>query len=272
MSNSPFYRIRYCRCSPLLVVFFLTAFSPAKQAACAEKQRHATAIEQADKAFWNMNYQKADSVYTSELRRNPENAELLWRLARLQISLGESVENGKTDERLLHYRKAMEYAKTGITLDSTNGKGHSWYAASLGLMADKIGTKEKLTRASEIKRELDWALRLNPNDETALSILGSYYREAAKIGWFRRMMGNAFIGEVPKGNLDMAEKAFRKAITIDARVIRNYHELALILIERGNKEEAIGLMKIALDKPVIMASDKKRIEEMRSLLRRLSEE
>jgi tetratricopeptide (TPR) repeat protein len=256
--------------STLLLSFSLTALFPVTEAECAAPEGKTTAVEHADKAFLKMNYIKADSLYSSELRRNPGNAETYWKLSRLQVSLGESAEHSTGDERLRYYRKAMEYAKTCITLDSTISKGHSWYAASLAIMADKIGTKEKLTRAKEVKRELDTALRLNPNDETALSILGSYYREAASIGWFKRMIGNAFIGEVPKGNYDLAEKAFRKAISIDPRIIRNYHELALIQIEKGQRDEAVRLMKTALDKPIIMGSDRKRIEEMRTLLKKLS--
>jgi tetratricopeptide (TPR) repeat protein len=140
------------------------------------------------------------------------------------------------------------------------------------MMADQIGTKEKLIRANEIKRELDTALRLNPNDETALSMLGSYYREAAQIGWFRRMVANTFIGEVPKGNYELAEKAFRKSIALDGEIIRNYHELALICLDNHNKEEAVRLMKIALEKPILIESDKRRINEMRALLKKYVQE
>ena len=254
---------------------FLSLFS-LFSAPCAEaaKRKHAatTSIDIADEALWHMNYPKADSIYSSELRNNPCNAALHWKMARLQVSLGEAVAPGNSDASMQHYRKAAEYARTSITLDSTNAKGHTWLAASLGMMADKVGTKEKLKRANLIKRELDTALRLNPNDETALSMLGSYYREAAKIGWFRRIVGSALVGEVPKGNRTLAEKAFRKAISIDPRIIRNYHELALILIESGNKEEAQKLMTTALDKPVLIERDKRRLEEMRGLLKQLAKE
>ncbi len=258
--------------SPLRTLFILTALFITPIAASFGTEHPGKNIHRGDMAYWAMNYPKADSIYTVELQRNPSDAEIYWKLARLQVSLGEAVEQAKSEDRLKHYRKATEYAKTCISLDSTLAKGHSWFAVSLGITADKIGTKEKISRANEIKRELDTAIRLNPNDETALSMLGSYYREAAKIGWFRRMMGNAFIGEVPKGNYDLAERAFRKAISIDSRIIRNYHELALICIDRGNKEEAVRLMKSALDKPVIMASDRKRLEEMQALIKKLSQE
>ncbi|MEI6758238.1 MAG: hypothetical protein FDX18_04045 [Chlorobium sp.] len=262
-----FYRWFY-----LFLLFSLAAFSPPNPAASPSKERSGALIDLADKAFWSMNYPKADSIYTSELSKHDSNAELYWKMARLQVSIGESIEPGKKAEQLHHYRKAAEYARTCITLDSTNSKGHTWLAASLGIMADKIGTKEKLARAQEIKHELDRALQLNPNDETALSILGSYYHEAANIGWFRRMVANTFIGQIPKGNHELAENAFTKAIRIDSRIIRNYHELALIYIEKGNKEEAIRLMKSALDKPILLASDRRRMEEMRTLLKKMSTE
>jgi tetratricopeptide (TPR) repeat protein len=271
----PISKDRHTYCYRWIFAFLLLSFaalSPAIPAEAAKPKRTPRPIEQADEALWLMNYQKADSLYSLELRNNPCDADLHWKMARLQVSLGESIPPGNTEGRMLHYRKAAEYARTGVALDSTNARGHSWLAVSLGLMADKIGTKEKLKRAKEIKQELDTALRLNPNDETALSMLGSYYREAAKIGWFKRMLGNAFLGEVPKGDFTLAEKAFRKAISIDSRVIRNYHELALICIESGRKEEAIALMNSALDKPIMMESDRKRIEQMRELLKKLGKE
>lgn len=136
------------------------------------------------------------------------------------------------------------------------------------MMADNIGAKEKLKKANEIKRELDKALKLNPNDETALSILGSYYREAADIGWFRRFMGNTFVGRIPEGNNELAEKAFRKAIALDPRIIRNYHELALLCLDTGRNDEAVVLMKTGVEKPLLFPSDRRRIAEMHALLKK----
>jgi tetratricopeptide (TPR) repeat protein len=247
---------------------FSLIFSTNDQASGKEHKKRP--VDLADKELREMNYAKADSIYTSELRKNPGDAELCWKLARLQVHIGESISSEDADAGLLHYRKAVEYAHTSITLDSINSKGHAWLAASLGMMADKIGNREKLKRANDIKRELDIALQLNPNDETALSLLGSYYREAANIGWFKRMVANTFIGEVPKGNNELAEKAFRKAIALDPDIIRNYHELALICLKKGNREEALLLMNKALEKPVLFASDRKRIEEMLRLVKKYS--
>ncbi len=256
--------IKICSFLALAVVLF---FCSNHAEAAGKKQPH-TLINLADKELWNMNYPKADSLYSMVLLDNPDNADLYWKLARLQVSMGES----NTDNSKEHYSKAAEYARKCVSLDSTNGKGHTWLAASLAIMVENRGTKAKLKQAKEIKRELDTAIRLNPNDETALSMLGSYYREAARIGWFKRMMANTFIGEVPVGNYELAEKAFRKAITLDPTIIRNYHELALICLDNNKREEAMSLMKTAIDKPILVASDIRRVEEMRKLIKRYSNE
>jgi tetratricopeptide (TPR) repeat protein len=271
MATNP-KRIRYISIwlSPFMAVALIALISSVPSEPL-KKERTGTPIDLADKELREMNYPKADSIYSSELRKNPGNADLYWKLARLQVSIGESIPSEQADAELQHFHKAAEYARTSISLDSTNSKGHTWLAASLAIMADKIGNKEKITRAKEIKRELDTALRLNPNDETALSLLGSYYREAANIGWFKRVVANTFIGDVPKGNYELAEKAFRKSIALDPQIIRNYHELALICIEKDNREEALRLMKIAIEKPIIFTSDRRRIEKMRALLKKYSQ-
>ncbi|NQU45884.1 MAG: hypothetical protein HQ516_02385, partial [Chlorobium sp.] len=112
---------------------------------------------------------------------------------------------------------------------------------------------------------------LNPNDQTALSMLGSYYRQAAGIGWFRRMMGGTFVGKMPEGDYKDAKDALQKAITLDPRVIRNYHELALVELELGHKKKAVALMEAAMDKPILFYSDRRRLGQMRHLLEKLQD-
>jgi tetratricopeptide (TPR) repeat protein len=164
------------------------------------------------------------------------------------------------------------HARRSIAIDSTSADGHAWLAAALGLAVEKSGTKEKLRSAGEIKQELDTALRLNPNDQTALSMLGSYYREAAGIGWFKRMMGGTFVGKMPEGDYEDAKEALQKAITLDPRVIRNYHELALVELELGHKKEAVVLMEAAMDQPILFYSDRRRLRQMRRLLEKLQDD
>ncbi|HWR00751.1 MAG TPA: hypothetical protein VN371_02725 [Chlorobaculum sp.] len=225
----------------------------------------------ADNAFMSLNYTAADSLYKRMIETGQENADLYWKLARLDVSIAESITPPDSPKRIPYYTRAVDYARKSVALDSTNANGHTWLAASLALKADKIGAKEKVRRAGEIKRELDKALALNPHDDVAWSILGSYHHQISNIGWFSRIVGSTFIGGMPEGNRKAAEHAFKKAISINPRAIRHYHELALLYIDEGRKEEALQTLHAALTKPVLMKSDVRRLEDIRALIRKLSE-
>jgi tetratricopeptide (TPR) repeat protein len=230
------------------------------------------ALDTADQAFRSLRYEKADSLYNSMLQTGKESADLYWKLARLNISIAESFDPDESAKRIPYYAKAVEYARKSVELDNNNANAHTWLAAALALKADKIGSKEKVKRAEEIKQELNRALELNPHDDVAWSMLGSYNYEVSKIGWFSRMVGNAFIGGMPQGNRDEAEKDFKKAIGLNPRVIRHYHELAILYIDEGRKQEALNILKIAESKPVLMKSDTRRLHDIRKMINRLTKD
>lgn len=257
--------------SALLAALILMLSQPSAGHA-ATKPNEKTAIDAADQAFKSLHYEKADSLYSEMLQNGKDSADLYWKLARLNISIAESIEPSESTKRMPYYAKAVEYAKKSVQLDSDNASAHTWLAAALALKSDKIGSKEKLNRAAEIKRELDKALMLNPNDDVAWSMLGSYNFEASKIGWFSRFMGSTFVGQMPKGSREEAEKDFKKAISLNPRVIRHYHELALLYLDEGRKQDALNTLRIAETRPVLMKSDTRRLKDIRRLIARLSKE
>lgn len=229
----------------------------------------ASGLTEADRAFRALDYELADSLYTALRQAEPDNADLWWKLARLNITIAESFSPKETARRMPYYTKAVDYARKAVTLETSNASAHTWLAAALAVKSDKLGNKEKLARAAEIKSELDRALALNPNDDVAWSILGSWYHQVSNIGWMNRFLGNTFVGTMPKGKPEDAERAFRKAISLNPRAVRHYHELALLLIDLQREGEALQILQAAMNKPVLMKSDLRRKEEMRKLIRKL---
>lgn len=261
--------IRKIRFTCLALLFLLTL--PATVSATLPASA-TTALDAADKAYLSLDYDKADALYTSLIDLTPESADLYWKLARLNISIAEAIDPKEKTQRLPYYTKAVEYAQKSVELDNANASAHTWLAAALALKADKIGAKEKLKRAAEVKQELDKALRLNPKDDVAWSMLGSYHYQISKIGWFSRMIGNTFIGEMPEGSREAAEKEFKTAISLNPRVVRHYYELAQLYLDQDRKKEAYDILRAAENKPVLMKSDVRRLEEIRKLIRKLGSE
>ncbi len=61
-------------------------------------------------------------------------------------------------------------------------------------------------------------------------------------------------------------------MSIDPRIIRNFHELALLCLDTAWKQEAVSFLMSGLEKPVLFPSDRRRIVEMRTLLKKLENE
>ncbi len=241
--------------------------------AIARHARHSShlsdILEKADTAFYTMHYEEADSLYTLFLAAKPGDAEAHWKLSRLYVSMGEALPPEKPEERQPYYQKAVEHAEASIGADDTIAEGHTWYAASLGVLADNIDSREKIKRANIIKSELERALELNPNDDIALSILGSFNREIADMGWLEKLYAKTFLGSLPEGSEEEAEKLLKKAIAINPRLIRHYHELGKLYRDMKRYDEAIGILTQALTKPILMKSDERRLENIQKLIPKL---
>lgn len=216
----------------------------------------------ADEEFRRIDYPATEAICDSLLRQEPRNPEVLWRLARVNISMAEVAEKSHKED---FYRCAESYARRCIEADSTLAAGHTWLAAALGNLAMFEGSRAKVRLCHDIKHELDLALALNPQDDIAWSILGSFYRALGNVSWFERQIAAIFIGSLPPGGYEDAEAALRHAIALAPHVLRHRHELALLYVDWGRDEEAKAALDTAATMPVIIASDHRRLELVREL-------
>jgi len=224
-------------------------------------------IELSDEAFQKINYESAAAILEKLYLKDSSEAELLWRMARLNICIGDAIACEKRETRAVYYDKAVKYGRKAVAADKKNAQAHAWLAAAYGVKAENSDTKERIKLANQIKQEIDLSLELDSTNGIAYSILGSYHRIIADIGWFERMIANTFLGSVPDGQYEEAEVAFKKAIKLQPNVLRHYHEFALLYLDMGKDEEAIKLLKAALKKPILMKNDKKRKLEIKALLK-----
>ena len=226
-------------------------------------------IKLADESFHQIDYELADSLYLQALALDSTNAELHWRLSRLYVCIGDGINPEYKDQRAPFYDAAIRYAKKSIELNDKNAKGYTWLAAALGVSADISSSKERIKKANEIKDALDNALALNPNEDIAYSILGSFYHAISNIGWLERFFANTFLGSVPDGSFEQSEAAYQKAISIDSTIIRHYYEFALLYMDWDKPEKALALLKTARDLPVKMKNDRRRKREIKEMIAEL---
>jgi hypothetical protein len=56
------------------------------------------------------------------------------------------------------------------------------------------------------------------------------------------------------------------------RVIRHYHELALLYLEEERKQEALKILRLAETKPALVKCEVRRLKEIRKLITKLIKE
>jgi tetratricopeptide (TPR) repeat protein len=221
-----------------------------------------------DEAFVRMEYDSALSVYSASLHESPAPAEILWRMARLCVCLADI---SPEDQQMDLFKKAEEFARQSIAADSTISEGHTWRAAALGSMAMEGSAKEKVQLCREIKQELDIAIALNPEDDAAYSILGSFYRALGNVSWIEKRLAGIFLGGLPGGGFEDAEQALRKAISLDPHVFRHHYELGRLYADWDRPQDAVTAFTRAIEVGPMMAADKKRIERAREMIAKLQD-
>ena len=216
-----------------------------------------------DDAFASMDYKSAIATYDSLARVRPEDPQVQWRLARAHVFVGD-VSRG--EEKKQSYLTAERHAREAMRLDSTLAESNTWLAAALGNTAMYEGSKKKVALANEIKRLLLRSISLNPRDDIAYSILGTFYLALGNVSWLEKTLANLLLGSLPDGGYPDAEEALLKAIEIAPRVIRHRFELARVYEEMDREADARRQFEFCINNPIQMASDRRRVEIAREWL------
>jgi tetratricopeptide (TPR) repeat protein len=106
----------------------------------------------------------------------------------------------------------------------------------------------------------------------AYSILGSFYRSLASVGWFERQVANVFLGGLPAGGVAEAEQALRKAIELSPKTMRHHYELGMLYMEHNRRSEARKAFEAAQQCPILIASDRWRLSQVKKMIAYIDEQ
>jgi tetratricopeptide (TPR) repeat protein len=222
-----------------------------------------------DEAFFRMDYAPAVRYYSAALEEHPADATVLWRLARAYVCMAETL---KGDERVELCKKAEAFAARSIGADSTLSEGHTWRAAALGYLALDAGIGEQVRYSQQLVQEVNAALAVNPRDDAAYSIKGSFYRAIGNVNWLQRGIAAVFVGKIPAGGFAEAEASLRKAIELAPDVMRHQYELGVLYLDMDRKEDARRAFETAARLPVRAAIDIPRLAKIQEFLKTISKE
>jgi len=213
-------------------------------------------IAKGDSLFNLLDDNGALNQYVAALDIDSMNYEANWKASRAFTDVGETIEDD--DERAEFYLKGSKLARRAVNIDSTRAKGHLYLSIALGRVALDAGAKERIKLSKEIKKEVDLAIKYDPNDDAAYHVLGRWNRKLSNLSWIEKGFADMFLGGVPEdASEENAVAAFKKAIELKPNHINHHLELGITYEMMGLEEEAKQEFQICLDLPPSDSKDGK---------------
>lgn len=233
-----------------IVIYFMMVFP------VLSEEDIAIQISKGDSLFNLFDDKGALDYYLAALKIDSMNYEANWKASRAFTDYGETIEDD--DERAELYKQGSEHAKRAVKLDSTGSKGHLYLSISLGRVALDAGAKERIKLSKDIKREVDLAIKYDPNDDIAYHVLGRWNRKLSNLSWIESGFADMFLGGVPEdASEENALAAFKKAVELKPNHINHHLELGITYEMMDMEEEAKKEFQICLDLPESDSGDAK---------------
>ena len=186
-----------------------------------------------EKTFEN---QKALDSYQEAFALEPSNFEVLWRISRSLVDLGEHLPSGTDEEKakqLEMYEKSREFANKAIAANATGAMGYTRRAIANGRIALFKGVWESLDLVKQVRADCEKAILLDANDAAAYYVLGrTHLKVCEKPRIIRWPLGLGW------ANLDDAVKNCEKAITLRPNFIMYHLDCARAYVEQDEYDKA----------------------------------
>lgn len=195
----------------------------------------------AEKTFDN---QKALEKYVDALALSPNNYEILWRLSRTYVDIGEHLPN-KTDtekqKQLETYEKSLDFAKKAVAAKATGSMGYARRAIANGRIALFRGIWESIDLVKQTKADCGKAIELDSTNAAAYYVLGrTHAKVCEKPRIVRWPLGLGW------ANMDDAIKNYEKSIELRPSFIMYRIDCARAYVEMDEYAKARNhLLKIA---------------------------
>ncbi|MGD1044841.1 MAG: hypothetical protein ABR936_05880 [Bacteroidota bacterium] len=195
----------------------------------------------AEKTFEN---QKALDMYSEALSLLPNNYEILWRLSRTYVDIGEHLPN-KTDaekkKQLEFYEKSVDFAQKAIAANPKGAMGYTREAIGNGRIALFRGIWDAIDLVKQTKADCEKAISLDVTEPAAYYVLGrTNVKVCEKPKFIRWPLGLGW------ANMDDAIKNYEKSIELRPNFIMYRLDCARAYVEMDEYGKAREhLIKIA---------------------------
>lgn len=254
----------------LLSLFPRTFASPLQQSAPGPDSGITVLIREGDSLTSRFDNHGALDSYRRALALDSTNVEILWRISRAYIDIGEHlpvVTGEQQDEQLRTYELSLDFAEKAVRANPRNSMAWTRRSIAKGRIALFRGIWESVSLVKQTKADIDTALALDPSNDVANYILGRIHAKVTeKPRIVRWPLGLSW------ANIDEAIKYYEKAIALKPEFIMYRLDCARAYLEDDNYSMARKHLEVIPSIPTKDEDDGQFRKEAGDLIKQLAEE
>jgi len=262
---------------PAIIILLLSLPSPAaaQQAALTlapdtTRTEVGDLIAQADGAQRNFNNRKALALYSEALAIESRNPDILWRVSRSYLEVGEHLPSATDQDRqkqLEMYEEALAAAARSIAADDDNSMAYTYHAIALSRVGLFKGFWEYVGILKDTRKDLKKAIAIDSTNHLAYYALGMACLRGSERPWiFRWPLGIAW------ANTEQALRYFEKASMLRGDLIKYQLACARVLVTDGEYDRARVYLRRISELQTMEEDDEQYRREATELFDRIKDE
>lgn len=230
-------------------------------------------LKQGDQYVAEFNHQKALDVYNQADKLSPNNWDILWRISRAYVDLGENMPektDAQKDEQEKTYKKALEYADKSVKLGPDQAITYVRRAIANGRIALFEGIFSAIGTVNDIKADCEKAIQLG-NGGNYVQALAHYVLGRGHL----KVCEKAYLVRLPLGlgwgDTEEAVRLLETAVKLKPNFRMFLYELAKAYVEEDEYDKAKETLKkvekapfVDEDDDVVLANAKKLYEQIKN--------
>jgi tetratricopeptide (TPR) repeat protein len=151
-------------------------------------------LKAGDDFYKKFDFQNAAGNYEKAFKIEPDNYDVMLKLARIYNDIGEDFYEKRNQEESEKYiRKAVEIAELFKEKYPDSADAYAYIAMSYGNLALYEGGKEKVKLAKRIEVNAKKSIEIDSTSYLPYIILGIYYRQISNLSWVERLLQILFM-------------------------------------------------------------------------------
>ena len=220
-----------------------------------------------DEKQQNNNFEIAFELSLELYKKNKNDSEILWRLARAYFDLSDQTSDEKLQKEYID--KGLPFAKKALDIAPNSAKSNHWYAVMFGRQGQLEGTKQKILNSYDMKKYCLKAIELDPNYDGSLHVMGRWHYNIADLSWIERNMASLVYATPPIGSFEEAIDYFKRAVKANPKDIRHYLWLGKSYYAISDYIKAKDVLSQSLTLEINTDSDRLIKDEIVSLLEKI---